>query len=113
MKTRLSRLAVLVSAMVMLLTACGSGSGAQPVGDGGKPISIGVVGAAQEQWTVFKQKAEQRKEQVAFHGSDCSALESLRQANSRVGQAFLPAILLLIADQNVCPALNFSRPSAT
>lgn len=51
--------AALSTALALLLTACGGGSSDAQVGDGkDKAISIGVVGASQQQWTVFKQKAE-------------------------------------------------------
>ncbi|MGA4507921.1 MetQ/NlpA family ABC transporter substrate-binding protein [Propionibacteriaceae bacterium G1746] len=48
----------LTAATALLLAGCGSDS-ANTVGDGAdKPITIGVVGASQEQWTIYKQKAE-------------------------------------------------------
>lgn len=51
-------LAALTTAVALLLTGCGSGAD-QGVGDGqDAPISIGVVGASEEQWTIYKQKAE-------------------------------------------------------
>lgn len=49
--------AALTTALALLLTGCGGGD--KEVGNGtDKPISVGVVGASQEQWTIFKQKAE-------------------------------------------------------
>ena len=51
-------LAALTTALALLLTGCGSDSD-NGVGDGSdKPISIGVVGASEDQWTIYKQKAE-------------------------------------------------------
>ena len=51
-------LVALTTALALLLTGCGSDSD-NGVGDGSdKPISIGVVGASEDQWTIYKQKAE-------------------------------------------------------
>ena len=48
----------LVTALGLLLTGCGQGE--KTVGDGkDKPISIGVVGASQEQWKVYQQLADE------------------------------------------------------
>ena len=49
----------LTAALALLLAGCGSDS-EKSVGDGtDKPISIGVVGASQEQWQVYKKKADE------------------------------------------------------
>ena len=51
-------LAALTTAAALLLAGCGTDADSG-VGDGvDKPISIGVVGASQDQWTIYKQKAE-------------------------------------------------------
>lgn len=52
-------IAALTTALALMLTGCGSDSD-KSVGDGqDKPISIGVVGASDEQWTIYRQKAEE------------------------------------------------------
>lgn len=62
--TSLRGLKALIIALVLALsvTACSSGTAASPGGastaESGKPITIGVVGASQDQWTVFKKLAD-------------------------------------------------------
>lgn len=52
-------LAALTTAVALLLTGCGSDAD-NGVGDGSDtPISVGVVGASDPQWNIFKQKAEE------------------------------------------------------
>lgn len=52
-------LALLVVGVTLLTAACGStsGSASTPVASG-STIELGVVGASQDQWTVFKQQAQ-------------------------------------------------------
>ncbi|MCT1458409.1 MetQ/NlpA family ABC transporter substrate-binding protein [Aestuariimicrobium sp. p3-SID1156] len=57
-KSLTAKVVALTAALALLLTGCGKKT--ESVGDGkDKPITIGVVGASQEQWTVFTKKAEE------------------------------------------------------
>lgn len=50
-------LAALTTAIAVMLSGCGSDD--KTVGDGeSKPITVGVVGASQDQWKVFKEQAD-------------------------------------------------------
>lgn len=64
-RRRTSTIAAVATALLLAVAGCSSSSSPADAPSGGvetptapKPVKIGVVGAAQEQWTVFKAKAK-------------------------------------------------------